>query len=191
MIVLRKVLSSFFLLWMVVLFSGGCQTISPAISEESVAVLGIQITSSAFEQGGTIPQEYTCDGSDISPPLSWSGVPEETLTLVLIMDDPDAPMGTWVHWVLYDISPDQEGLPEGVSKVENVEGIGVQGRNDSRGIGYSGPCPPPGKPHGYNFKLYALDISLGFNPGATKSDVERAMQGHVLAQGILVGMYGR
>ena len=153
--------------------------------------MALQVTSSAFEEGGTIPRQYTRDGPDDSPPLAWSGVPAGTQSLALISDDPDAPVGTWVHWVIYDIPPDLTALPEGVAKTDTVEGIGVQGTNDFRRVGYGGPCPPPGKPHRYYFKLYALDTTLGLGPGATKKDVEQAMQGHILAQGQLMGKYGR
>jgi len=153
--------------------------------------MALQVTSSAFEEGGTIPRQYTCDGPDDSPPLAWSGDPAGTQSLALISDDPDAPVGTWVHWVIYDIPPDLTALPEGVAKTDTVEGIGVQGTNDFRRVGYGGPCPPPGKPHRYYFKLYALDTTLGLGPGATKKDVEQAMQGHILAQGQLMGKYGR
>jgi len=145
----------------------------------------VQVTSAAFVQGEPIPVRYTCDGEDLSPPLSWRGVPPGTQSLVLIMDDPDAPVGTWVHWVLYNVPPEVEELPEGVS------GIGVEGMNSWQRTGYGGPCPPAGKPHRYFFKVYALDAPMNLPTGATKAQVERAMQGHLLAQGELMGTYGR
>lgn len=151
----------------------------------------IQITSSAFSEGGKIPQKYTCDGEDASPPLAWSGIPAGTQSLALIADDPDAPVGTWVHWVLYNIPPDLSGLPEGIAKTASVEDTGLQGNNGFRKAGYGGPCPPKGKPHRYFFKLYALDMILGLEAGASKADLEEAMQGHILAQGQLIGLYGR
>ena len=146
----------------------------------------ITITSPSFSEGGTIPKLYTCDGSDLSPQLEWTGVPQETQSLALIVDDPDAPAGTWVHWVLYDLPPDLSGLPEAVS------GAGTQGKNSSSKLAYSGPCPPKGSPHRYYFKLYALDTLLKLKEGgASKADVEKAMAGHILAQGQLMGKYGR
>ncbi len=151
----------------------------------------IQITSAAFTEGGAIPKKHTCDGEDISPALAWSGIPSGTQSLALIADDPDAPVGTWVHWVLYNIPSTLNGLPEGVAKSPNVEGIGLQGNNGFRRSGYGGPCPPKGKPHRYFFKLYALDTSLNLKAGATKADIEKAMGGHILAQGQLMGTYGR
>jgi Raf kinase inhibitor-like YbhB/YbcL family protein len=151
----------------------------------------INLNSSAFESGDSIPKQFTCDGEDASPPLSWSGVPEGTLSLALILDDPDAPAGIWVHWVLFNIPPSLTSLPTGVQKDALVDRIGSQGNNDSRRTGYSGPCPPRGKPHRYYFKLYALDTTLNIGPGATKTQVEGAMQGHILAQGQIMGTYGR
>lgn len=149
------------------------------------------ITSPEFEDGGMIPSKFTCDGADLSPRLQWLHVPDGTKSLALICDDPDAPMGTWVHWVLYGVPAGRTSLPEGVPTETAVEGIGLQGRNDFRRTGYGGPCPPPGKPHRYFFKLYALDADPGLAPGAKKAELERAMKGHVLAQGQLVGRYRR
>jgi len=147
--------------------------------------MAIVLTSSAFNEGETIPKKYTCDGEDLSPPLSWSGVPGDTKSLALIVDDPDAPGGTFVHWVQFDISPDVQGFQEG------MKGAGVEGINDFRRRGYSGPCPPRGSDHHYFFKLYALDEKLNLAAGASKREVERAMQGHILAQGQLTGKYRR
>ena len=151
----------------------------------------IQVTSSAFGDGERIPAKFTCDREDISPPLRWSGVPEGTQSLALIMDDPDAPVGTWVHWVLYDLSSALTALPEGLATSPTLPGIGVQGVNDFRRSGYGGPCPPRGSEHRYFFKLYALDAALNLGPGKTKPEVEKAMRGHILAQGQLMGRYGR
>ena len=144
----------------------------------------IQITSAAFEEGTTIPVKYTCDGEDISPPLAWSGVPDGTKSLVLITDDPDAPVGTWVHWVLFNLPADTNSLPEG------VQGVGTDGNNSWRRPGYGGPCPPSGT-HRYFFKLYALDTALEVEPGMTKQDLLDAMQGHILAIGQLMGTFTR
>lgn len=156
---------------------------TPSLPEEA-SQTSIQVTSAAFEDGATIPVKYTCDGQDRSPPLAWSGTPEGTQSLVLISDDPDAPVGTWVHWVLFDLPKDTNSLPEG------VQDVGTDGNNSWRRPGYGGPCPPSGT-HRYFFKLYALDTVLNLEAGASKEDVEKAMQGHILAQGELMGKYER
>jgi Raf kinase inhibitor-like YbhB/YbcL family protein len=153
--------------------------------------MALQLSCSAFSEGGTIPKQYTCSGEDTSPPLSWIGIPANAKSMALVVDDPDAPAGTWVHWVLYNIPAEVTSLPAGIPKIATVPNIGTQGSNDFRRIGYGGPCPPPGKPHRYFFKLYALDATLNLNPGTTKVAVERALQGHILAQGQLMGKYGR
>jgi len=151
----------------------------------------LTISSSAFTSGGDIPKKFTCDGADVSPELSWSNLPSGTQSLALIADDPDAPAGTWTHWVLFDLPAGATGLPEGVAKVDELAGGGRQGRNDFRRIGYGGPCPPSGKSHRYFFKLYALDRMLQLKPGATKAEVEQAMQGHMLGQAEWMGKYRR
>jgi len=159
---------------------------------ESTNKGAISLTSSAFSETAPIPEECTCQGKDISPPLKWSGVPSEAKSLALIMDDPDAPMGTWVHWVLYDLPSSMTELPEGLSSREHIAaGSGKEGLNDFKRLGYGGPCPPPGKPHRYFFKLYALDTMLDLKPGAKKKDLEHAMEKHILAQGQLIGTYKR
>ena len=152
--------------------------------------MAFTLQSSAFQNGGSIPKKFTCEAADVSPELTWSGAPEKTQSFALIADDPDAPMGTWVHWVIYDLPPNTAKLPEGVPKQEQAAS-GAQGKNSSGKIGYGGPCPPPGKPHRYFFKLYALDSKLNLKPGARKPEVEAAMKGHVLAQAELMGKYGR
>lgn len=153
----------------------------------------MQITSPAFDHQGMIPAKYTCDAADISPPLAWREIPENTKSLALIVDDPDAPdpaapRRTWVHWVLYDISPTLQGLTENAA-AHLPQGIRV-GVNDFRRTRYGGPCPPTGK-HRYFFKLYALDKTLGPLPDADKSSLEKAMQGHILMKAELVGLYQR
>jgi hypothetical protein len=137
-----------------------------------------------------IPSQYTCDGADLSPPLSWNGVPSAAKSLSLIADDPDAPAGTWVHWVVYDLPPAIDSLPENVPKTDTLAGGGKQGKNDFKRTGWGGPCPPGGT-HRYFFKLYALDMMLNFPAGKTKSEIEKAMTGHVLAKGELAGTYKR
>ena len=150
----------------------------------------MKITSTAFEEGGMIPRKYTCDGEDVSPPLAWTGVPEAAKTIALISDDPDAPMGTWVHWVLFNLPASEKGLPEAVPTDKELKNGAKQGRNDFRRIGYGGPCPPGGT-HRYFFKLYALDAVLNLPAGATKAELIKAMEGHILAQGQLMGKYRR
>jgi len=172
------------------LIASGCtQASPPAVTNGDLGT--ISMNSTAFREGETISQKYTCDGEDLSPPLAWDGVPEGAKSLALIADDPDAPVGTWVHWVLYNVPPTSTGLPEGVPVEQVVAGIGTQGSNSSRKNGYSGPCPPGEAPHRYYFKLYALDIELELASGASKADLEKAMQGHILAQGQFMGRYGR
>jgi Raf kinase inhibitor-like YbhB/YbcL family protein len=149
------------------------------------------ISSNSFASGETIPQQFTCDGLDRSPELHWGDPPAGLKSFALIADDPDAPVGTWVHWVLFNLPPDTTSLPEGVPKKAALDGGALQGTNDFGNLGYGGPCPPPGKPHRYFFKLYALDSPLSLKAGAKKADVERAMKGHILAQGELMGRYGR
>ena len=151
----------------------------------------MQLTSSAFTQGAPIPLKHTCDGDDLSPPLKWSGVPQAANSIALILDDPDAPAGTWVHWVVYNMPASVTELPEGVPAREVVLVGAKQGLNDFGRIGYGGPCPPRGNPHRYFFKVYALDIELGLKPKATKRDVVNAMLGHILAEGQLMGTYRR
>jgi len=150
----------------------------------------MQLTSSAFADGGTIPRRHTCDGDDVSPPLAWSGVPDDAISLALIADDPDAPRGTWVHWVLYNLPAAVTSLPEALPADERLPNGALQGRNDFRRTGYGGPCPPSGT-HRYFFKLYALDTMLDLAPGATKQELLQAMDGHVLAEAQLMGRYAR
>ncbi len=151
----------------------------------------LNLSSSAFQPGGAIPQKFTCDGADVSPALAWTGAPTATQSFALIADDPDAPVGTWVHWVLFDLPGAAHDLPEAVPKQDQLANDARQGRNDFGKIGYGGPCPPRGPVHRYFFKLYALDAKLNLKPGAAKSDVEQAMKGHILAQAELIGRYAR
>ena len=160
----------------------------PAAQRERNAM---QLTSTAFSEGHPIPTKHTCDGQDASPPLKWGGAPAATKTLALIADDPDAPAGTWVHWVLWNLPAGTTELAEGLPRSESLPNGGKQGVNDFKRSGYGGPCPPAGKPHRYFFKVYALDIPLELKADATKKEVERAMIGHILAQGQLMGTYQR
>ncbi len=150
----------------------------------------IKVTSRAFKDGGPIPRQYTCDGPDVSPPLAWGPVPGGAKTVALIADDPDAPVGTWVHWVLYDLPAKVNELPEKVPPDKKLSLGGVHGTNDFKRIGYGGPCPPSGT-HRYYFKIYALDRGLNLGPGATKQQLLQAMEGNVLDQGQIMGTYKR
>lgn len=148
------------------------------------------VDSKAFKNYTRIPAKYTCDGLDASPPLSWKGAPPETKAFIVIVEDPDAPKGIFTHWVLYGIPANVTSLPEGVPK-EPTTPYGMQGFNDFGRIGYNGPCPPPGKPHRYVFKVYAVDAVPPMGPGARKTEVEEFALEHAVAVGILVGLYGR
>ena len=149
----------------------------------------MKIFSSSFNDGDMIPSKYTCDGDNISPPLSWTGVPNEAKSLTLIVDDPDAPSGVWVHWVIYKIPPAVLELKENVSKNKVLDNGSIQGKNDFNDIGYGGPCPPGGK-HRYFFKLYALDNIIE-DSGLTKADLIKAMETHIIARAQIIGTYKR
>jgi len=155
------------------------------------APMTFTVKSSAFAAGAEIPKQFTCTGTDVSPALEWSNPPAKTANFALIMDDPDAPAGTWVHWVLWDLPADAHSLPEGVAKRESLPDGSRQGRNDFRKAGYNGPCPPPGMPHRYFFRLYALDAKLDLAPGATRQQLDAAMKGHILGQSEYMGTFRR
>lgn len=184
---------------LVVLYAAGCAQRAPAPapqslpSPEEVTAMTFSLTSSAFKDGDRIPAKYTADGADVSPPLSWDKLPEGTVSLAVICDDPDAPAGTWTHWVLYDLPADRAELPEGVPSRETVPELGgaKHGLNDFGIAGYGGPSPPRGPAHHYHFRLYALDAKLDLPARARKGDVDKATQGHILGQAQLVGLYGR
>ena len=206
---LRKLLSR--ALWLmaattvltVLLLSPGCGRSDP-LPAEDLKLPTIILRSSAFADGGMIPTTFTCDGSDSSPPLEWSGVPTSARSLALICDDPDAPMGTWSHWVVINLPPQATALKQSVPRGKTVsaafvEGLsspdenpiaGAQGQNDFGKAGYGGPCPPSGS-HRYFFRLYALDLTLRFESDATRADVLKAIGGHVLGEGRLIGKYAR
>jgi Raf kinase inhibitor-like YbhB/YbcL family protein len=146
--------------------------------DKNMAIQNIKVFSSAFESNGTIPRKYTCKGEDINPPLVFEGIPEESDSLVLIMDDPDAPMKTFTHWIVWNIEP--------IAKIEEDSIPGVEGINDFRKIGYGGPCPPSGT-HRYFFRIYALDKQLELKAGASRKELENTMIGHIIAEGELMG----
>jgi Raf kinase inhibitor-like YbhB/YbcL family protein len=151
---------------------------------EGETTMQMSLTSPAFNDGEGIPVEYSCDGDDISPDLDWFGIPEGTTSLAFIMDDPDAPVGTWVHWVLYNIPADMPGFQQGIT------GVGMDGVNSWGTTGYGGPCPPGGT-HRYFIKMYALDVELELGPGANKEELLAAMDSHILGQAELMGTYTR
>jgi len=163
------------------------QTQNPASGGSSM----LSLHTAAFETGSQIPDRYTCSGADVSPALTWDGAPQGTQSFALITDDPDAPNGTFTHWVMFDIPPESKGLAQNVPKTQRLDDGALQGRNDFHRDGYGGPCPPPGKTHRYYFKLYALDSKLSLDPGATRQQLEAAMKGHVLAQAELMGTFKR
>jgi Raf kinase inhibitor-like YbhB/YbcL family protein len=170
--------------------TGGCvRTSGEAVPTQEVS-MDISFSSPAFKAGEPIPQDYSCRGRNISPALEWGDPPSETQSMALIMDDPDAPMGTWVHWVIFNIPAERRGLAEAIPTDEQLKDGSLQGRNSGRGIGYAGPCPPSGT-HRYFFKLYALDSGLKLKAGASKEDLLKAMDGHILGQAQLMGTFGK
>jgi Raf kinase inhibitor-like YbhB/YbcL family protein len=168
----------------------GCNQ-SPKEMQTGEAPMSIELTSTAFQKETTIPQQYTGDGADQSPPLRWSEPPSGTRSIALICDDPDAPRGTWSHWVLFNLPAQTRELEEGTPTAATLPSGAKQGKNDFGKIGYGGPAPPKGKSHRYFFKLYALGVVVELPPGATKAQLEAAMKGHILAEGQLIGMYKR
>ena len=179
---------------------GGCQRAgqaqpmqSPAAGRGREAKMGWAVSSTAFKEGERIPRKYTCDGEDVSPQLSWSPPPPKTVELALICDDPDAPRGRFVHWVLYGLPASIGSLPEAAPTTEMLPQLGgaKQGKNSAGRLGYTGPCPPAGPAHHYHFILYALEAKIALKPAATEKEVRAAMEGHVLGQAELVGLYSR
>ncbi|SPE22179.1 YbhB YbcL family protein [Acidobacteriia bacterium SbA2] len=151
----------------------------------------IELKTTAFEPGGFIPKRFTCEAADVSPALAWSDPPAGTQSFAIIEDDPDAPSGTFVHWLVYDLPAGYRRLPEALPGSDQMAGGGRQGTNDFSRTGYSGPCPPPGKPHRYFIRLYALDAKLDLRPAAARRELDSAMQGHILAQAELMGRFKR
>jgi Raf kinase inhibitor-like YbhB/YbcL family protein len=188
---MKKYLFCFFLT--ICFMAAGAISPAPAKEQFNIKEKGgkiMEIKSSSFNHEDMIQAKYTCDGQNISPPLAWSGAPKETKSFALICDDPDAPAGTWVHWVIFDIPSNINFLPEKVAKQEEIAGLGKNGKNSSRRYGYDGPCPPGGT-HRYYFKLYALDTILNLNTGLSKEELLKAMKGHVLAEAQVMGKYKR
>jgi Raf kinase inhibitor-like YbhB/YbcL family protein len=167
----------------------GCASQETALSEEDE--MALSLSSPVFQEGEKIPVKYTCDGQDMSPPLTWGEPPPGTQAFALIMDDPDAPGGVFTHWVIFNLPGDSRELPEAVPRENQLENKALQGMTDFGRVGYGGPCPPTGPAHHYLFSLYALDQPLDLNAGASKKQVIDAMQGHILAQEQHTGIYQR
>lgn len=165
-----------------------CDEPAPCDGEGELSIL---VSSEAFEHEGEIPRRYTCDGENLSPPLSWVPLPGDTKSVALIVDDPDAPSGVFTHWVLFNLPPDVTELPEGLPGRDKLENGALQGQNGFQKTGYGGPCPPKGSPHHYYFTVYALDSVVNVQAGASKIELLDAMSGHVLGRGRLVGVYER
>ena len=159
-----------------------------SLAKQTGGIKKMKLTSSAFKQGESVPAKYSCDGDDVSPPLAWGGVPANTKSFALIVDDPDAPAGTWIHWTLFNIPPSAKVLPEGIRKMAQLSDGSIQGMTSHGSVGYEGPCPPSGT-HRYYFTLYALDCLLNLDQSATKDVILNAIKGHVLAEGQLMGTY--
>lgn len=181
--------------WMAAMALLGLCAAAPARAADATEVKGktmaLKVTSTAFAEGQPIPMKYTGQGDDVSPPLTWGEAPKGTQAIALIADDPDAPGKIWIHWVIWNIPATAQGLDEDVAKKEELPTGARQGKNDFSRIGYGGPMPPPGNPHRYFFKVYALTKPLDLRPGATKADLVQAMKGHVLAEGQVMGTYQR
>jgi Raf kinase inhibitor-like YbhB/YbcL family protein len=151
----------------------------------------LNVSSPAFGDGERIPVQYTADGDNMSPPLRWSGAPDGVVEYAVICEDPDAPRGTFTHWVIYGIPANYDHLDDGIMQISELDNRAMQGKNSAGGIGYTGPSPPPGKPHHYEFKVYALSAKLDLPAGITKEELRKAMEGYVLAKGMITGLYGR
>ncbi len=169
----------------------GCRSQPGPPPDVAAQTAELSLASTAFGAGAAIPAKYTCDGENVSPPLGWSGAPDGVRSFAIIMEDPDAPLGTFTHWVIFNLPAGSAGLPEGVTNADRLENGAVQGENSFGKLGYGGPCPPRGSEHHYVFKLYALDTSLTTNVGATAKQVYAAMSGHVLGYGELTGTCAR
>jgi len=182
-----KVVVWLMLLMIISLRLVGCT--SPAAPPSAVSESAISLTSMSFNDGTTIPVKYTCRGENVSPPLKWGGVPDETKSLALIVEDRDAPVKNFTHWVVFNLPSDTRELPESMPRDERLSNGALQGKNGAMQIGYFGPCPPQGGPHHYNFVVYALDTVLDLDAGTSKEQVLSAMEGHIIGRGQLVGLY--
>jgi hypothetical protein len=175
----------------VMLFSHRDVLASSSSSSPKEPAMSLTISSPSFTNGGDIAKKFTCDGADVSPQLNWTDPPSGTVTFALLADDPDAPAGNWNHWTAWNLPAGLRRLTENIRKSAHLPDGSLQGPNDFGKSGYNGPCPPPGKPHRYYFKLFALDVKLDLPPTASKKELEAAMKGHILAQADVMGRYGR
>jgi len=188
---IRIAVASFALAAVVAACAGKHEQDRPKTGNQTQPGAKLEVASAAFENGQPIPSKHTCDGQDLSPPLKWSGAPQSTKSFAIICEDPDAPGGTWTHWVLYNLPGDVTELSEGTPRSASSVRGALQGNNDFGRAGYGGPCPPPGAAHHYAFKVFALDSSLDPIANVTKQQLEQAMQSHIVGQGTLVGTYSR
>jgi Raf kinase inhibitor-like YbhB/YbcL family protein len=189
----RKLIAVTVLMTAVMLIAASCaQAKKPAKMNVKGAKMTWTLKSNSIAEGKRVPDKFTCKGPDVSPALSWDPAPKGTREIVLIMDDPDAPVGTWTHWIVYGIAPDKTSFPENIEKSADAKSIGaLQGITSFKRPGYGGPCPPPGPTHRYFFKLHALDKKTGLPAGASLAQVEAAIKGHVIAEAKLMGTYSR
>lgn len=171
----------------VLVAAGGCRKAATA----DPAPKTLRVTSTDITDGKVIPKQFTCDGGSVSPELAWAKAPENSRSFAVIVQDPDAPGGTFVHWLIYDLPPEVLGVKQGIAAKAQLPDGSMQGVNSGKGIGYYGPCPPVGKAHRYVFTVYAVDEMLSVPPGADEQEVMKAMRGHVLAEGKLTGRYGK
>lgn len=186
----RRIRDSLWVMLAAALFTA-CARSDSAPQISSSGPMHLTLNCSAFNAGATIPARFTCQGENISPPLQWTNAPPATKSFALLCEDPDAPSGLWVHWVLFNLPADTTHLDEHLPPREELPNGARQGRNDFKHIGYGGPCPPPGPPHRYFFKLYALDAPLDLSAGASRQQLLESMQGHILAQTELMAKYQR
>jgi Raf kinase inhibitor-like YbhB/YbcL family protein len=186
---LRSIFGASFSLLLLAGCSNHIQQPDPANTTKDAATTAMTISSAAFADGQAVPDKYTCHGQDISPPLQWSGAPAQTKSIALTVEDPDAPSGTFTHWVIFDMPATTSGLSENVSKTATLPDGSEQGKNSFGNTGYNGPCPPGGKTHHYIFKVYALDAPVTLDSGSSREELLNAINRHVLAQGQLTGTY--
>lgn len=185
---MRRIASLIFLLALLAATTVAQRAVSSTSHERKTKFI---LTSAAFASGAEIPVQFTCKGADTSPDLEWKGAPAHVAVFALITDDPDAPDGTWVHWVVWNLPPSAHRLPAGVPKQAELNDGTRQGRNDFKRVGYNGPCPPPGKTHRYFFRLYALDHKIDLSPGATRAELDVAIKNYVVAEAEYMGTFHR
>ncbi len=184
-------MKKFMALFVLMTLFAGCATNEPAQTDKDHQPKDFMIKSQSFEDGKEIPRQFACDGGDVSPQISWYSVPEKTASLALVCEDPDAPKGTFTHWIVYDILPSIPRLAEGQPRTTLTINGASQGENDTGNIGWNGPCPPPGKPHHYVFTLYALDDRISFNKPPKRSEFDSSIEEHIIAKTAYIGLYSK